>query len=239
MRVGAEVGTRAHGDHELMRRSYAVTWQRKGEVGHSGRLDLQPRALAFEGSNGGGPAREIVPYKELTGVRIARSGEDRLSGRQTLVLERRIGESIRIASVGHPGIISELAERLASHHLAESTASRAVVVLPLVEGAIDRAAELLRKGPPFDPDEVGLGRHQVFLTENEAIFLFEAESAEAADHLLSGSSLWAAAAAWKDLVAGPPRLAEDMYSWARNRTADYISFEPTPGPGDSEGGDLY
>jgi hypothetical protein len=122
----------------------------------------------------------------------------------------------------------------------ERSPSRAVLVVPLAEGAAERVAKLLRKGPPFDPAEIGLGRHQVFLTECEAIFLFESDSAEAADRLLSSSRIWAAAAAWKELVAGPPRLADDAYSWSRpEEPADYRSFEPTPGPGDSEGGDLY
>jgi hypothetical protein len=117
--------------------------------------------------------------------------------------------------------------------------SRAVLVLPLVEGAKKRVAELLRKGPPFDPEEVGLGRHQVFLTESEAVFLFEATSAEAAERLLSSSGVWTAAAAWKDLVAGPPRLADDAYSWVQAKPDDHLSFEATPGPGDSDGGDVF
>ena len=113
-------------------------------------------------------------------------------------------------------------------------------MLPLAGGASERVAELLRKGPPFDPAEIGLGRHQVFLTEREAIFLFESVSAEAAERLLSSSRVWAAAAAWKELVAGPPRLADEAYSWlSPEEPADYRSFEPTPGPGDSEGGDVY
>ena len=113
-------------------------------------------------------------------------------------------------------------------------------MLPLAGGASERVAELLRKGPPFDPAEIGLGRHQVFLTEREAIFLFESVSAEAAERLLSSSRVWAAAAAWKELVAGPPRLADEAYSWlSPEEPADYRSFEPTPGPGDSEGGDIY
>jgi hypothetical protein len=121
----------------------------------------------------------------------------------------------------------------------ESAPSRALLVLPLVNGAQKRVAELLRKGPPFDPAEVGLGRHQVFLTENEAVFLFEAISADAAERLLSSSGVWTAAAAWKDFVAGPPRLADDSYSWVRARTDDHLSFEATPGPGDSDGGDVF
>jgi hypothetical protein len=121
----------------------------------------------------------------------------------------------------------------------EHAPSRAVLVLPLVEGAQARVAELLRKGPPFDPDEIGLGRHQVFLTEREAVFLFEAESPGASDRLLSNSRLWTAVAAWKDLVVGPPRLADDVYSWVRAPEDDQLSFEGTPGPGYSEGGDVF
>ena len=60
-----------------------------------------------------------------------------------------------------------------------------------------------------------------------------------ADRLLSDDRLWAAAAAWKDVVAGPPRLAEDAYSWSRPKRTDFVSFEPTPGPGDSDGGDVF
>ena len=240
MRADTEVDVRRCLDDQDMRTSYAVTWQKADKVSRSGRLELQSRALAFEGSNGDGAGTETIPYDDVTGVQIARSPGDRLLGRQTLVLERRSGDPIRIASIVHPGIISELAERLASLHLAdESTSTRAVVVLPLVEGASDRAAELLRGGPPFDPDEVGLGRHQVFLTESEAIFLFEAESSKAADRLLSDDRLWAAAAAWKDVVAGPPRLAEDAFSWSRPKRTDFVSFAPTPGPGDSDGGDVF
>jgi len=59
------------------------------------------------------------------------------------------------------------------------------------------------------------------------------------DRLVGDPTLWAAAAAWKDLVAGPPRLAEEVYSWVRAHPAEYLSFESTPGPGDSEGGDIY
>ena len=79
----------------------------------------------------------------------------------------------------------------------------------------------------------------MFLTEREAIFLFEADAQDAAERLLSDTSLWTAAATWKDLVAGPPRLAEDVYSWVRPHVPDGVVFTPTPGPGDSDGGDLY
>jgi hypothetical protein len=117
--------------------------------------------------------------------------------------------------------------------------SRAVVVVPLREGARERAAELLRGGPPFDPDGVGLERHHVFLTEQEAVFIFEADSRDAAEKLIGEGRFWSAASAWKDLVAGPPRIAEDAYSWVRPHVPDDVTFASTPGPGDSDGGDLF
>ena len=219
--------------------SYAVTWQHGDREARSGRLELVPRGLAFEGTGATGVASETVAIGDLREVRVARSLADRISGRQTLVLERRTGEPIRIASIVHPGIISELAEHLASQLGEEHSMSRAVVVVPLQEGASRRAAELLRKGPPFDPEEVGLERHHVFLTDQEAVFVFEADDPGAAERLAGNGNLWSSAAAWKDLVAGPPRLADDAYSWLRPHVPDDVSFAATPGPGDSDGGDLF
>ena len=117
--------------------------------------------------------------------------------------------------------------------------SRAVVVLPLREGASEQATKLLHGGPPFDPGEIGLERHHVFLTEREAVFVFEADSRDAAEKLIGEGRFWAAASAWKEIVDGPPRFAEDAYSWTRPYTPDDVSFEPTPGPGNSDGGDVF
>jgi len=222
-----------------MRASYAVTWRHGTAETRSGRLELTPGGIAFEGSNGNGSAVEVVPYGDLRRVRIGRTSADRISDRQTLVIERRTGEPIQVAGVVQAGIISELAEHLSSLLGEERVMSRAVLVLPLREGANERAAELLHGGPPFDPEEIGLERHHVFLTEREAVFIFEADSQEAAERLVGEGRFWSAASAWKDLVDGPPRLAEDAYSWVRIHVPDDVSFEPTPGPGDSDGGDLY
>jgi hypothetical protein len=155
------------------------------------------------------------------------------------VLERRVWEPIRIAGIGQAGIISVLAEHLSSLLGEERVMSRAVVVLPLREGASERAAELLRVGPPFDPETVGLERHHVSLTDQEAVFVFEADSLDAAERLIAEGAFWSAASAWEDLVAGPPRLAEDAYSWVRLHVPDDVSFRSTPGPGDSDGGDVF
>lgn len=222
-----------------MRASYAVTWRYGNGETRSGRLELTPDGIALEGANGGGPTTELVPYTHLRRVRVGRTSADRISSRQTLVVEQRAGEPIQIAGVAQAGIISELAEHLSSLLGEEQVMSRAVVVLPLREGASGRVAELLHGGPPFDPELVGLERHHVFLTEQEAVFVFEADTRDAAERLIGEGSFWSAASAWKDLVAGPPRLADDAYSWVRPHIPDDVSFEPTPGPGDSDGGDVF
>jgi hypothetical protein len=117
--------------------------------------------------------------------------------------------------------------------------SRLTIVVPLQQGTRERARALLAKGPPFDPEAAGLERHQAFVTDDEAIFVFESNDQEAVMRLAEDPSLWAAAAGWSDLVAGPPRIAEDVYSWARSHPPEDVSYESTPGPGDSEGGDVF
>ena len=215
-----------------------MTWQQGDDATRSGRLELVLGGLAFEGTGANGVAEETIQFADLLDVRVGRSASDRISGRQTLVLERRTGQPIRIASIVHPGVVSELAEHLASQLGKAHAMSRAVVVLPLREGVSEQAAELLRAGPPFDPEEVGLEQHHVFLTEREAVFVFEADSRDVAERLLS-AGFWSAASAWRDLVEGPPRLADDAYSWVRPHVPDDLSFEPTPGQGDSDGGDVF
>ena len=117
--------------------------------------------------------------------------------------------------------------------------SRLTIVVPLEPGARERAEGLLMEGPPFDPQAAGLERHHAFVTDYEAIFLFESEDKDAVTRLAEDSSLWAAAAGWSELVAGPPRIAKDVYSWARPHPREDVFFDSTPGPGDSEGGDIY
>jgi hypothetical protein len=218
-----------------MQETYAVSWRHGTDEPSSGRLELARDGLTFTN----GSTMETIGYGDLRGVHVGRSSADRISGRPTLVLERRTGEPVRIAGVGQAGIISELAEHLSSLLGEERVMSRAVVVVPLREGASEQAAKLLRGGPPFDPQEVGLERHHVFLTESEAVFVFEADSRDAAERLIGEGRFWSAASAWKELVAGPPRVAEDAYSWVRPHVPDDVSFEPTPGPGDSDGGDVF
>jgi hypothetical protein len=118
--------------------------------------------------------------------------------------------------------------------------SRLVVVVPLKDGARERAAELLRSGPPFDLEETNFDRHHIFLTDREVVFVFEANALGSTLRLSAEDpALWKAATAWQECMAGGPRVAVTAFTWVRTTETEGVYFEPTPGPGDSEGGDLY
>ena len=220
-----------------MRTAYAVTWQEESGPTRSGKLELGPAAVILEGWEGDADAGVEIPYSELANVGLERESDSDFD----LVLELQSGGEIKIAGLAEPEILGALSDAIAAARGAESL-DRVLVIVPLQPGSAERAAEILTHGPPFDPETLGLDRHEVYLTDEEAVFVFETVSQATFDRLVSDASLWAAAAAWNDLVAAPPRLAVDAYSWRRSRddaAPDLVSFAATPGPGDSEGGDLY
>jgi len=118
--------------------------------------------------------------------------------------------------------------------------SRLVVIVPLKPGTRERVDELLREGPPFDVEKTQFDRHHVLVTDREVVFVFEAEE-QSHTLQLSGEdpAVWRAAEAWQECMAERPRVASTAYSWMRTGAPAGMSFEPTAGPGDSEGGDVY
>ena len=197
-----------------MKTTYAVKWREPDGQTFLGRLALGPHTLVLEGRGRDGPVVERqIGYEELRGLRLGSRGAERLDGRPALVVERTDGSYLVTSAGMSAGIVQELVERLAALRL--EAPRRATVILPLREGALERVRELVAHGPPFDPDETLLTRHQLLLTPEEAIFVFEADTDEGLTALLSQLDVWAAAVAWHDLVAGPPRLAEVAYAWER------------------------
>jgi hypothetical protein len=194
--------------------SYSVKWSEPDGQTFVGQLELSPKALVLQERDGTGYAvRREISSDELLGFRVGQQAAERLDGQPTLVVQRRDGDVLITSTVMHTGLIQEVV-----HHLSELTdfaPRRATVVIPLKEGASERAWELAAQGPPFDPTETLLTRHQLLLTASEVIFIFEAESGPAFERFLSELDLWAAAADWRDLVAGTPRLAELVYAWER------------------------
>jgi hypothetical protein len=199
-----------------METTYGVVWKDGSRPLARGRLELLPRVVRLDGMAGSESARREIAYDNLSEIRIGRSNEDRIDGHTTLILAPRAGDTVSIASVAQAGVIAEIAERLAALQLGTEGRRRLTIVLPLVDGARDAVRALLTGGPPFDPELLGLDRHQVFLTDTEAVFVFESElGASALEPLLQDPELWKSAAAWHAHLAGPPRIAEDVYSWTR------------------------
>ena len=199
-----------------MRTSYGVVWREGGPPLARGKLELLPRAVRLEGMVGTVPTTREIAYDYLSEIRVGRSDEDRIDGRPSLVLAPRTGEPFAIASVAQAGMIAEIAERLAALQLESAARRRTAVVAPLRPEAHDAVQSLLAAGPPFDPEGLGLDRHEVFLTPSEVVFVFESPlGSSALEALLAQPRLWQRAAAWHEHVSGPPRIAEDVYSWTR------------------------
>jgi hypothetical protein len=115
-----------------------------------------------------------------------------------------------------------------------------VVIAPLKPGTAERVRELVAAGPPFDLESTSFVRHAIHLTEKEAVFVFEGEGESAALELAAEDpAIWQAAAAWEECFAERPRVARPAFIWERARAPRGVSFESTPGQGDSDGGDLY
>ena len=94
--------------------------------------------------------------------------------------------------------------------------SRVAVVVPLRPGATETARRLVQDGAPFQLDETPLEAHCIYLTDYEAVFVFEGPDARAAiEGVLGDAEVWAAATAWRDCLAGKPRVAETVFSWRR------------------------
>ena len=82
------------------------------------------------------------------------------------------------------------------------------IVVRLKPGAEPRAAELIANGPPFDPGELGITRHSVYLAADAVVFVFEGHEVESAvDDLVEDPFRWMvnqAFDAWRPLVEGDP-----------------------------------
>jgi hypothetical protein len=59
---------------------------------------------------------------------------------------------------------------------------------------------------------LGLRRHEVFLTDEEAVFVFEGPNVRRMlERLTRDPTLWQAGLAWRTCVGGRPRLLAEIY----------------------------
>jgi hypothetical protein len=220
-----------------MQRTYGVVWREGASQLAAGKLELLASGVRLEGREG---SREI-PYGGVSGVHVGRRPEERIDGRPSIVLERFGGPAVTIATVAQPSLVGEIAERLAALQL-DATAPRGIaLVVPLKPGSGEAVRALLAQGPPFDPEQLPeLEHHQVFVSDAQVIFAFQSSgTVDAFAARLVDPDLLQAALAWREHIAGPPQIAEGVYSWTRTGQPEDVSFLATPGPGDSDGGDIY
>src|SRR5438045_9608143 len=95
--------------------------------------------------------------------------------------------------------------------------NRLLITARLRDDAHAQAEVLLREGPPFDPEELGLERHAAYLTAGEVVFVFEAREVEwIVNDLIDDPAVAAFFAPWQPLVEGTPRLAHERFYWCRD-----------------------
>ena len=98
---------------------------------------------------------------------------------------------------------------------------RLAVIARLKPDAEERAAELIKEGPPFDPQGTGFQRHSVYLTGNEVIFVFEGGLLNGLlKSVLEVPQTSARFHAWEPLIDGMPRVAREAYFWQRGDEPD-------------------
>ena len=91
---------------------------------------------------------------------------------------------------------------------------RIVVIAKLKPDSHDAAAEILQAGPPYDPTDIGLVRHGVYLGGSEVVFVFEGPDVEhQLSHLLNDPAAAAAFGVWAPLLDGTPSVAHELFFW--------------------------
>jgi hypothetical protein len=197
-------------------------WREAGEGIARGKVLLLSDAVLVEGVTADGRlSRRQIPYASIEGVRIAREADERLNGRPTLVIERTSAPSVQLDVLG-AGMLFELSDLLATLTLERRERyERVSLIVPLKKDRIEEARALVAAGPPFDPESKGLERHEVFLNESEAVFVFEGpNTTDVVQQLARDPAAWRAAMKWRPLLSGSPRLARSAYVWRRTAPAE-------------------
>jgi hypothetical protein len=101
-----------------MQKRYGIVWRTGSRPLATGMLEFRPRGLRFEGIADSQPAETTIPYEDLASVRVGRSSVERIAGRPTAIIERRIGLPVTLTTVAQPTLLGEIVERIAALQLA-------------------------------------------------------------------------------------------------------------------------
>ena len=93
---------------------------------------------------------------------------------------------------------------------------RLAVITKMKPGAEARAAELIERGPPFNPRQTEFQRHSVFLSGDYAVFVFEGGRLDQLlQTVIKNPATVGAFRDWEPLVEDMPRVAREAYFWQR------------------------
>jgi hypothetical protein len=91
---------------------------------------------------------------------------------------------------------------------------RFAIIARLKPDSHEAAAGLIAAGPPFDPAEVGLDSHTVYLAQDAAVFVFEGRDAgSVVADLVDAPFRSPVFEAWSAFLDGSPHIARQGYHW--------------------------
>jgi hypothetical protein len=93
---------------------------------------------------------------------------------------------------------------------------RLAVIAKLKPDGESRATELIEKGPPFNPRDTPFDRHAVYLSGDEAVFVFEGGRLDQLlQSVIKNPAAEGAFREWESIVEGMPSVARETYFWER------------------------
>ncbi|HZU19753.1 MAG TPA: hypothetical protein VE982_00910 [Gaiellaceae bacterium] len=188
--------------------SYPVLFREPGSAPRPGSLALQDGELLLSGGAGVDVRELRVPLGDVDAVRTSRTREERLNGYPVIVIERSTTGPLLVAPLG-AGLLTELADLLVSLTFEEDRDERVAVALPLKPNRLERAHELIERGPPFELAALAGVTHTVYVDDERVLFVFEGRHARrTVERLMRGPALWRASLAWRDCAAGRPYATE-------------------------------
>jgi hypothetical protein len=199
---------------------YAVVFREQGGPSAGGSLELTPTGLKLAGRTGDRLVELCVTLDDVLEVRIGRRPPERLNGYPTVVVERMAMPAVHLAPLG-ASLLHEVADLLTALTVSRpDDGDELAVLVPLKRGRLDRAKELLERGPPLDPAALGLTGHDVYIREHEAVFVFRGPNVSArVGKAMHNPALWRAGIAWQGCIASRPRIV---------KTAAILSSHETP-----------
>ena len=153
--------------------AYGVRWtDALGQL--EGRLTVGPQSLRLMALKGEQvPLREI-PFDAISGLEV--TSAEGSSDRPVLVFHLSANGRVEVESAVGEWILGDLLKQTLRGMLVQAPAPQRVLVsVKTKPEARERVAELLKEGPPFDPYSTSITRHDVFVLDDQVLFLFETD----------------------------------------------------------------